>query len=465
MKVNKDLLRAIPKIDEVLQNERLFFFMENTPRAVVVDTVREVIDNLREEILSGKLEAALSIDELIVRIHGRMILKSRKNLRRVINATGVILHTNLGRANLSKRAINAVCDVAGSYSNLEYDLKKGARGSRYEHVEGLINKILGTEAAMVVNNNAAATMLCLSAMAKGKEVIVSRGELVEIGGSFRIPDIMEESGAILREVGTTNKTRLSDYKIAVKDGITGALLKVHTSNYRIVGFQQETSLLELTALGKELNLPVIYDMGSGLLTDLSAYGLDEPTAPAAVATGIDVILFSGDKLLGGPQSGIIAGKKKYIDTMKQHPLARAFRVDKMTLAAMDATFFDYQDMNQAKSAIPVLDMLTISADELEKRAHRLCGLIMHTNDAIEVHVEACKDQVGGGSAPTVLLDGYAVVISGKKLTAEKIERFLRKWETPVIARIAHDRVCLNVRTILEPEFDVIASALAEIDKI
>ena len=286
---------------------------------------------------------------------------------------------------------------------------------------------------------------------------------MEIGGSFRVPEIMEQSGARLMDVGTTNKTKPSDYLNAYHEGETGALMKVHTSNYRILGFTQEVELPEMVELGKKLNLPVIYDMGSGLMADLTDYGVDEPTVLDALKTGIDVILFSGDKLLGGPQGGIIAGKKEYIDKMKAHPLARAFRVDKMTLAAMEATFFEYSDIRQARKTIPVLNMITTPAAELKDKAERLAGEIRRTTHHFTVEVEACKDQVGGGSAPTVLLDGYAVAVQGRTLAPEKIERLLRKEEIPIIIRITHNQVYLDVRTIREDEFEYIVAAFTAMD--
>ena len=457
MEDRRELLRKIPKIDEVLQDERLFFFTESTPRAVIVDSVREVIDELRKDILEGRRSQVGTKETLMTEIVARITGKKKKSLRRVINATGVVLHTNLGRANLSDKACESIMDVARNYTNLEYDVKRGSRGSRHDHVEKILTKITGAEAAMVVNNNAAATMLCLSALAKDKEVIVSRGELVEIGGSFRV------SGARLMDVGTTNKTKPSDYLNAYHEGETGALMKVHTSNYRILGFTQEVELPEMVELGKKLNLPVIYDMGSGLMADLTDCGVDEPTVLDALKTGIDVILFSGDKLLGGPQGGIIAGKKEYIDKMKAHPLARAFRVDKMTLAAMEATFFEYSDIRQARKTIPVLNMITTPAAELKDKAERLAGEIRRTTHHFTVEVEACKDQVGGGSAPTVLLDGYAVAVQGRTLAPEKIERLLRKEEIPIIIRITHNQVYLDVRTIREDEFEYIVAAFTAMD--
>ena len=460
MEDRRELLRKIPKIDEVLQDERLFFFTESTPRAVIVDSV---IDELRKDILEGRRSQVGTKETLMTEIVARITGKKKKSLRRVINATGVVLHTNLGRANLSDKACESIMDVARNYTNLEYDVKRGSRGSRHDHVEKILTKITGAEAAMVVNNNAAATMLCLSALAKDKEVIVSRGELVEIGGSFRVPEIMEQSGARLMDVGTTNKTKPSDYLNAYHEGETGALMKVHTSNYRILGFTQEVELPEMVELGKKLNLPVIYDMGSGLMADLTDCGVDEPTVLDALKTGIDVILFSGDKLLGGPQGGIIAGKKEYIDKMKAHPLARAFRVDKMTLAAMEATFFEYSDIRQARKTIPVLNMITTPAAELKDKAERLAGEIRRTTHHFTVEVEACKDQVGGGSAPTVLLDGYAVAVQGRTLAPEKIERLLRKEEIPIIIRITHNQVYLDVRTIREDEFEYIVAAFTAMD--
>ena len=460
MENRQSLLRGLPKIDELLLDEQLVFFMESTPRAVVVDTAREIIDDLRKDILSGEKDEIPDRDEIVSEICERITGKKKHNLRTLINATGVVLHTNLGRANLCRAAVESVLSVADSYSNLEYDIKKGARGSRHDHVEKIITRITGAEAAMVVNNNAAATMLCLSAMAAGKEVITSRGELVEIGGSFRIPDIMEQSGAHLKEVGTTNKTKPSDYRNAFDPEKTGAFMKVHTSNYRIVGFTQEVTLKEMVALGKEYDLPVIYDMGSGLMADLTRYGVDEPTVIDALNDGADVVLFSGDKLLGGPQGGILIGKKEYIDKMKKHPLARAFRVDKMTLAAMEATFFEYLDMEDAKRNIPVLRMITIPEEELVQKAELIRNAIETATDHFTLNICSCKDQVGGGSAPTVKLSGVAVSVSSDTLSAEKLERLLRKADIPVIVRVAHDEVLLSVRTIREEEIPAVASAFA-----
>lgn len=433
-----------------------------------METLREVIDMVRREIIDGRREEIPAVEELAGLVKQRVFEEQGKSLRRVINATGVVLHTNLGRANLSRRACESVLEAAGYYSNLEYDIKKGSRGSRHDHVEQLIRKITGAQAAMVVNNNAAATMLCLSALARGKEVITSRGELVEIGGSFRIPEIMEESGAHLLEVGATNKTKPADYRKAFHGEMTGAFLKVHTSNYKIVGFTQEVSIRELAALrdeSEEFYVPVIYDMGSGLMTDLSGCGIGEPTVTEALKEGADVVLFSGDKLLGGPQCGVVIGKKEYVDRMKSHPMARAFRVDKMTLAALEATFFEYQDSKRAMREIPVLRMITETGIRLKEKAEKLCGQLSEAAPSLEFMVEPCRDQVGGGSAPLVMLEGYAVTVSGEDFNAERSERLLRKEELPIIARVARDKLWLSVRTIEETEFKWIREAFSKQNQV
>ena len=416
----QDILRRIPKIDEVLQNQRLVLFYGTTPRSVIVESVRETIDNLRKEILSGNTEGLDNEEALMDEIVDSIIAKKKKTLRRVINATGVVLHTNLGRAQLSKAAAQAVMDIADNYSTLEYDLKKGTRGSRQDIVDNIVKKVTGAEAAMVVNNNAAATMIVLASMARGKEVVVSRGELVEIGGSFRIPEVMSESGAILREVGATNKTKVSDYERAYDPELTAAFMKVHTSNFRIIGFTEDVSLPDMVALGREKGVPVIYDMGNGLMVDLQRYGVNEPTVMDALKADPDVILFSGDKLLGGPQGGIIIGKKKYIDQMKKHPLARAFRVDKMTLAALEATFYQYLDMDKAMKEIPTLAMISASREELQDKAAALIRALQEKAPEYEYDTEAVTDQVGGGSAPANYLEGIAVSIRNTGLTAEQM---------------------------------------------
>ncbi len=463
LRVNMDnknlLLMTIPKIDEMLKDQRLIFLVQKASHQVVTDALREIVSQIRKEIINGKRTEPILKEDIITSLVEVMKEKQRRSLKRVVNATGVVLHTNLGRACLSERAVQAVLEISDCYSNLEYDTQKGGRGSRHSHVEGLLKKITGAQAAMVVNNNAAATILCLSALTRGKEVIVSRGELVEIGGAFRIPEIMEESGSILVETGTTNRTRLEDYRNKYIPDVTGAFLKVHTSNYKIMGFTESVSLHELCSVKKEFGIPVIYDMGSGFLTDPGNIGIDKLTAAEALSQGADVVMFSGDKLLGGPQGGIILGKKEYIEKMKIHPLARAFRVDKMTLAAMEATFFAYLDMNQALREIPTLRMITEREDILRKRADDLRQFLNTGCSNLRISVEACEDQTGGGSAPAEFLDGYAVVIEHPEFTSEQMYRFLRNATVPVLARIYHDRIWLSVRTIQERDFYDIRAAL------
>lgn len=462
--MNSKLLRKLPKVDELLMNEKVIEASSGLLREQVVDVIRTVIETVRKEILGSDEaldESYVSYDMVADKVIQAVRNSHVKSLRRVINGTGVVLHTNLGRAKLSKSAMEAVAEVADKYSTLEYDPAKGGRGSRHVHVEKVIEKITGAEAAMVVNNNAAATTICLAAMGRGKEMIISRGELVEIGGSFRIPEIMEESGAHLAEVGTTNKAKLSDYRGRINEN-TGAIMKVHTSNYKIIGFTEEVPLKELVKLGREENLPVIYDMGSGLMINLRDYGIEEPTVREAMADGADIILFSGDKLLGGPQGGVIIGKKKYIDMMKSHPLARILRVDKMTLSAMEATFKEYYDDENAKEKIPVLSMLTRSEEKLKTDAEKLLEMIKKEAPALDAKVEATEDVVGGGSAPATVLKGYSVSVQWNEASSQEIERRLRMDALPIIVRINHDKVLFDVRTIAEDEYRIIADRLKRI---
>ena len=460
--MDSNLLRKLPKVDDLLKAQPVADFSGELPHEVITDSVRKVLDRKRERILAGSEafdESFVAYDNVVDEVVTVLNFCKINSLRRVINGTGVVLHTNLGRANLSKAAAAAVAAVADRYSTLEYDPETGKRGSRHTHVEEVIKKVTGAEAAMVVNNNAAATMICLATMGAGKEVIVSRGELVEIGGSFRVPEIMSQSGAILAEIGTTNKTKISDYEKRITEN-TGALLKVHTSNYKVIGFTEEATIAQLRELGDKYGLPVIYDMGSGLMVDLSEYGIGEPTVVAALADGADVVLFSGDKLLGGPQGGVIIGKKEYIDKMKSHPLARILRVDKMTLAAMEATFKAYYDTENAKKEIPVLAMLTRSKEELYDDAQKLASLI--NAKGIETEIIEVKDVVGGGSAPATVLRGYGVAVNTDKMTSQELERQLRWDVLPIIARVNQDKVIFDVRTISCEEYEVIAERLEKI---
>ncbi len=447
-------MRKIPKVDELLRRPALAA-LAPVPAA---EAVRQELDELRRGMLSGEIQEVPEAEELERRILDRARRNAMPSLRGVINGTGVVLHTNLGRACLSEEAARAAYDVARSYSTLEYDVEKGARGLRYTHVEPLLCRLTGAEAAMVVNNNAAAVLLILSALAAGGEVITSRGELVEIGGSFRVPDIMEACGCHLREVGTTNRTHLSDYEKAIGPE-TKALLKVHTSNFRVVGFTESVPLADLTALAHERGLPMVEDLGSGSLVDLETFGIHgEPTVQASVRAGVDIVSFSGDKLLGGPQAGIILGSREWIAKLRRHPLTRAMRVDKMTLAALEATLRSYAD-GTAMEQVPVLRMLGTEPEQLRGRAEMLCDLL--TQAGVQAEVVPEQDQVGGGSVPTQLLPTWAVAVMPARGTVDGLEQALRRRERPIVGRIAHDRYLLDARTLNQEDFAAIAAAVTE----
>ena len=460
MAEKNEILRSIPKMDELLREPQLAELMESVAVATVTDAARETVDGFRRAVLAGEVTEVLSREELVARVICRAKELNRPAFRPIVNATGVSLHTNLGRACLSKRAADAVYGVVSRYTNLEYNIEEGRRGSRYDHVESLLQKVTGAESALVVNNNASAVLLVLCAMANKGEVICSRGELVEIGGAFRVPEIMEQCGCYLKEVGATNKTHLKDYVKAITDN-TKALLKVHTSNFKIVGFTDSVSLTEMVALGKEKGIPVIEDLGSGSLVDLEQFGIhDEPTVQDSVRAGVDVISFSGDKLLGGPQAGIIIGKKKYIDIIKRHPLNRAVRVDKMTLAALEATLRSYAEgEEQAKKEIPVLSMLSADPADLRSKAELLAGMIREAGVSCEVRAE--EDQVGGGSVPTQLLPTYAVALAPRNVSVDGLEVRLRRRELPIVGRIHDGLYLLSVRTMDEKDFSYVAEAVKE----
>ena len=458
------LLRDIPQVDEILNSKFMLTTIDQYPHSIIVDSIREELNILRSNLLSKKIDKIPNIEQITDMVINIVKNKSDMSLKKVINATGVTLHTNFGRSLLSKKAIDYIVEIANNYTNLEYNIEKGSRGHRITHIEKIICDITGKESCLVVNNNAAATMLVLAAISKDKEVIVSRGELIEIGGSFRIPEVMSQSGAILKEVGTTNKTKISDYENAYKQDMTGALLKVHTSNYKILGFTEEVNTNELVALGKKLNVPVIYDLGSGLFVNLKSIGIDEPTIKEIVNTGIDIVMFSGDKLLGGPQAGIIVGNKKYIELMKKHPLYRILRVDKLTIAALYATLYEYYDNKKAICNIPTLKMLTLSKNDLKNKCDNLIGLLNNQLKNIKLDIEECLDQVGGGSAPLVNLDGYAIVVHFAK-PAEYIEEFFRKQNIPIVCRINNDRVLLSIRCIDEKDYNYIVSVFKSLDEI
>jgi len=452
--MREQLLRQLPQVDELRRTPALAKLCLTYAEQTVTESIRQEISALRQGILAGEITALPEKNVLCERIAARLEKDALPSMREVINATGVVLHTNLGRACLSEQAAAAAANAARRYSNLEYDLTSGGRGLRYTHVEELLCRLTGAESALVVNNNAAAVLLVLSALAQGGQVVVSRGELVEIGGSFRVPDIMEACGAQLKEVGTTNKTHLSDYRRAVCEE-TRALMKVHTSNYRIVGFTAKPALSELVTLGRECGLPVIEDLGSGSLVDLNRFGLrDEPTVQESIRAGVDVVSFSGDKLLGGPQAGIILGKKKYLDILKKHPLNRAMRVDKMTLAALEATLRSY-DVGKEEE-IPVVAMLSADQTTLRGKAELLKDMLWKEN--ISCEVIATEGWVGGGSVPTQSLPSFAIALEGN---AAAWEEKLRTGRRPVVGRIHEGRYLLDVRTLWEADYPVIVDAVRE----
>ena len=449
-----ELLRKIPKVDELLRSPALAADVRAHGEHAVTEAIRASLEELRRGILEGRVEAMPEREALLRQLRDRIARAALPSFRGVINGTGIILHTNLGRACLSEKAAQAVCEAAKAYSNLEYDLETGKRGSRYSHVEAILCRLTGAEAALVVNNNAAAVLLVLSALTQGGQVIVSRGELVEIGGSFRIPEIMESCGAQLKEVGATNKTHLYDYERAINEQ-TRALMKVHTSNYRIIGFSETPRLSELVALGHSRGVPVIEDLGSGSLLELNRFGIhDEPSVRDSVRAGVDVVSFSGDKLLGGPQAGIILGKKKYLDILKKHPLNRALRVDKMTLAALEATLRSYEA--GAPEEIPVIAMLSADPGQLREKAERLAALL--AGAGVSTQIVPTEGRVGGGSVPNHSLPSYAVAFGGD---VNALEERLRRGLRPIVGRIHEGRYLLDVRTLLESDFEVIAGALRE----
>jgi len=458
-----ELLRQIPKVDEILKEEAITARAQGVPRRVLLRAIRDVLEETRRAIREGRLknvDRAQIVQKALERIEELCV----PSLRRVINATGVVLHTNLGRSPLSLTALERLIEVGGFYSNLEYDLRAGRRGHRHVHVEDILCEITGAEAATVVNNNAGAVLLALNTLAEGREVIVSRGELVEIGGSFRIPEVMAKSGAILREVGTTNRTHLFDYERAIGQN-TAMLLKVHTSNYKIVGFTAEVPLRDLVALGKKYGLLVMEDLGSGLLVDLSPYGLKgEPTVGEALKAGADLVTFSGDKLLGGPQAGIILGRRDLIEAIRKNPLSRALRVDKLTLAALEGTLWAYRDENLALWEIPVLRMITMGDEEVRRKAERLRRYILKEAGKVEARIVRESSRIGGGSFPLAEIPTWAVALRVPGLSATELEARLREGDPPVVARVAEDWVLLDPRTVFDGELRLVARAVASAAK-
>ena len=445
--------RVIPSIDILRQRGAIRELEAGHGVDATVKALRAAADSVRTRIAGGEdvPDAADTIEGLA---RAALTQRARGSLRPVINATGVVIHTNLGRAPLADAAIDRVTSLARGYSNLEYDVEQGERGSRTVHAESLITSVTGAEAALVVNNNAAAIMLVLAGLSAGREVVISRGELVEIGGGFRIPDVMRQSGAMLREVGTTNRTRITDYMASVS-AATALLLRVHPSNFRIEGFTERPALADLVALSREMKVPIVEDLGSGcLLEDLAG----EPSVQASIAAGVDLVCFSGDKLLGGPQCGIIAGRRAMIDRLRTHPLMRALRADKITFAMLEATLSEYS-AGRAASTIPVQRMLHLSAEEIETRAQALADTL--AANGWRVTMISGSSAVGGGSAPGLELPTVLLSIARDGESADATERWLRSLDPPVIARIEHDRVVLDLRTVLAEQDTVLTALLAQ----
>ncbi len=448
----KEKLSTLPAVDKLLMHPKVEDLVDKYSKKVVKRAVREAISITRERLLSDDEGVDVTESSMISLIEEWLLTSHKTTLRPVINATGIVLHTNLGRAPLGRDVLDNVIRIAGGYSNLEFDLDKGERGSRYDHIGKLIGEITTAESSIIVNNNAAAVLLVANTLSNGKEVIVSRGELVEIGGAFRIPDVMEKSGARLKEVGTTNRTRLSDYEAAIGPE-TGMILKVHTSNYRIVGFTEDVPASELVKLAKKHNIPVVEDLGSGCLVDLARFGLPkEPTVVETVKSGVDVVTFSGDKLLGGGQAGFILGKEETIKKVRQNPLNRALRIDKFTLAAAEATLLMYRDVEIALKKIPALSMITMPYDKTQARVKKIVRKINSVpHPGFDVVSADDFSQPGGGSFPTADIPTRVVLIFPNEIGPDKLEEMLREQDPPIISRIAQERVIIDPRTITDGE--------------
>lgn len=456
----QNVLATIPSVDELLKSPAGTDWLSGFPRTVVILGIRTVLDAVRGKILCGE-----TVEITSGALHERMDAEIKKlssySLLPLINATGIVLHTNLGRAVLSEKALENIVKTGRGYSNLEYDLETGKRGKRHAHTKGLLRQITGAEDALIVNNNAAAVLLCLNTMAKDREVIVSRSELVEIGGSFRVPDVMAASNACLREVGTTNKTHLHDYSNAINEH-TALILKVHQSNYQIVGFTSAVEIDELVMLGKKHEIPVMYDLGSGCLVDLKPYGIHtEPTVQEIIKAGVDIVSFSGDKLLGGPQGGIIVGRKKYIEKIQKNPIARALRVDKMTIAAFEATLMAYRDTESARHTVPVLKMLFQSPEEIKQRARKIASALRKSAKKEDIRVVQDTSKAGGGSLPEAEFQTFAVQVRPAGISVNELESRLRRGSPPVIARIREDALLLDARTVMEQEIKDLVRVVSE----
>ena len=460
------LFRKLPAVDQLLANPVVEKALVSHPKGLVLKAINQVLDGFRTDIREGNIVEPgpeLDVDPVSLRVLERLELISMPSLRNVINATGVVVHTNLGRSILPERALEKFRSIAGGYSNLEYDLENGKRGSRYVHVEEILKELTSAEAAMVVNNNAAAVLIALETLAKDREVVVSRGQLVEIGGSFRIPDVMRKSGAKMVEVGTTNKTHLKDYEEVIGSQ-TALLLKVHTSNFQVVGFTEEVPMPELVKLGERHGIPVMEDLGSGCLVDFSNYGLiKEPTVQKSLAQGANLVTFSGDKLLGGPQAGIILGRRDLITAIRRNQLTRALRIDKLTLVALEETLRLYRDQRVAMKEIPTLVMICQSYDSLREKADRLYKLVSDIkSNNFSIELIDGDSKVGGGALPLQELKSRLLCLIPKRLSSQQMEARLRVYASPVITRVERDRVMFDVRTIQEREFEIIAQAVKDL---
>ncbi len=445
--MNSDELRNIPSVSRLLESPALQSLIDRVGHHAVVGGVRQKIEEIRERVRQASETYVPALSELADEIAENIRRESQPKLRPTINATGILLHTGLGRAPLANVAIEAMRSVAGDYASVELDLASGKRSKRVVAVEGLLQELCTAEAACVVNNNAGATMLALAAVAAGREVIVSRGQLIEIGGSYRLPDVMATSGAVLREVGTTNRTHLDDYRKAINEN-TAALLLVHPSNFVVEGFTKSVELKELVALGKEHNLPVIHDIGSGALLDMSAFGFrDEPVASESIRQGADLVLFSGDKLLGGPQCGIAVGRRAWIDQLSKHPMARALRVDKITLAALAATLRLYRQQEIARQEIPLLALLSTSEEALGSRARALAHQVNACEGTLVAEAVSGVTYLGGGSIPTQQMGTWCVAIEANGGQADRMATALRVGSPSVVGRVQQDRLMLDLRSV------------------
>ncbi len=458
--MSNSVFRNIPSVNELLETPALKKVVDRVSHNVAVTEVRTFLDNLRHELQSRAEELPLpSPTELSERIAAWISNEQRGRLIPVVNATGILLHTGLGRAPMARQAVEAMAAISSNYATLEVDAETGHRSQRVKAIEKLLCEQTGAEAGLVVNNNAGATLLTLAAVAAGKEVIVSRGELIEIGGSYRLPDVMSTSGAILREVGTTNKTRITDYEAGINEH-TAALMKVHTSNYRIVGFTEAPTIEDLVALGRSKDQIVIDDIGSGALIDFAQFGLtDEPIAAASIKAGVDLVLFSGDKLLGGPQSGIVIGRREYIDRILAHPLMRALRVGKATLAALEATLKLYRDPEQAKLEIPLLALLSTSTDNLRLRAERLAPQIAENQLVSRAEPVESTAQLGGGTVPAQSIPTWCVAIEPNGVSVDALATTLRTGRPPVFGRIQNDRLLFDLRSVMPAQDTTLIAAI------